>query len=113
MVSRRTPFVAGAALLWFAIATAATAAAPSYTDWSTPVNVGAPFNTPGMIQGPCALSGRPEPYFVPGFSTATVFGLQDIAVRCRPWVAASAAVGRETRLHSRSTIGYRSNATSS
>jgi hypothetical protein len=63
------------------------AAAPIYTAWSAPVNLGAPINTAGSIQGPALSADGLSLYFVPGFSTAPGFGLQDI------WVSERASLG--------------------
>src|SRR4051794_31886483 len=88
--------VIAALVLGLGVAASASAAAPSYSEWSAPVNVGAPVNTPGTIQGPALSADGLSLYFVPGFSTATVFGLQDIYVSQRASV--TSAWGTPTNL---------------
>ena len=48
----RVPLVATAALLLFAFGASAPLAAPSYTDWSAPVNLGPAINTSNSEGGP-------------------------------------------------------------
>ena len=60
---RRTSLVAAATLLWFAIAVAVPAAAPSYADWSAPVNLGPAVNSAASETGPALSADGLSLYF--------------------------------------------------
>src|SRR5262245_35113913 len=55
VVGHRMLFVVGALLVWVSVGAALTAAAPKYSDWSTPVNLGPTINTTSNDAG-AALS---------------------------------------------------------
>src|SRR6266853_4985323 len=86
MVRHRTLLVAGAVLLWFVVATALTAAAPTvgFSDWSTPVNVGSIVNSASTEQGPAFSADGLSLYFYSGRSGGV--GSDDI------WVSQRASV---------------------
>jgi Tol biopolymer transport system component len=86
MARHRTLLVAGAVLLWFVIATALPAAAPTvgYSDWSAPVNLGSIVNSTASETGPALSADRLSLYFSSDKSGG--FGLRDI------WVSQRAAV---------------------
>jgi len=80
--------VAGAALLWFGIGSALTAAAPKYSDWSAPVNLGSTLNTSGGEGGAAPSKDGLSLYFQSDRAGGS--GLADIWVSQRespdqPW----------------------------
>jgi hypothetical protein len=81
------PALASLALLVALFATDATAAAPSFTAWSTPVNLGAVVNSTAQEASPALSTDGLSLYFAsdgPGG-----FGLRDIWVSQRPTVSAA------------------------
>jgi Tol biopolymer transport system component len=75
----RVPLVALAALLLLAIAASAPSAAPTYTGWSAPVNLGAAINTSASEGGPALTADGLSLYFHSGRPGG--FGSRDL------WVA--------------------------
>ena len=59
----RMLLVAGAVALWVGVAAALTAAAPSYSDWSTPVNLGPTINTTFVDTSPTLSKDDLSLYF--------------------------------------------------
>jgi hypothetical protein len=87
MLSKRVaaPVLAGLALLVALIATAATAAAPIFTAWSTPVNLGPVVNSTASELGP-ALSADSLSLYI-SVTKPGGFGSNDIWVSQRPTVS--------------------------
>jgi hypothetical protein len=76
--------VVGAAVLWLAVATSLTSAAPSYTDWSTPVSLGPVVNTAVPELGPAISADGLSLYFYSARPGG--FGGNDYWVSKRPTV---------------------------
>jgi hypothetical protein len=83
----RMLLVASAALLWFGIATALPAAAPTvgFSDWSTPVNLGPVVNSAAGEAGPALSGDGLSLYFYSARPGG--FGGNDIWVSQRPTVS--------------------------
>src|SRR5579864_4209591 len=88
MIRHRTLLLAGAALLCLVLGASASAAAPTYTGWSTPVNLGPVVNSAAAEGGP-ALSGDGLSLYFTSVNRPGGLGSDDIWVSQRPSVSAA------------------------
>jgi Tol biopolymer transport system component len=86
LAGQRALLVAGLAVLVFGVATALSGAAPNYSDWSAPVNLGPTVNSTASDNGPALSKDGLSLYFTS--NRAAGFGGEDIWVSQRDSVDA-------------------------
>ena len=85
---RRTPLMVGAALVLFGVSASFTSAAPIYSQWSTPVNLGPVVNSAASETGPAISPDGLSLYFSSDQAVGGL-GLRDIWVSQRATTASA------------------------